>query len=128
MRRFLIAISNSPKPFFTKTLYPNISFHASPPLSIHPSALTLLKSPRLLFSTPPPAMSDGSRAFSSSLQTTFEGFHKELEESRSIRERIRSVATEMESATRLMQSNIVLLNESLPVSGIEILFGALKKI
>ncbi|KAG9441666.1 hypothetical protein H6P81_017520 [Aristolochia fimbriata] len=63
-------------------------------------------------------MSDAMESFSSPfpLEKQFEGFRLQLEESGSIRERIRSVVMEMESAVRLMQYSILLVHQSLPVS------------
>lgn len=59
---------------------------------------------------PPPSSSS-----SSSLEKQFEDFRHHLEESGSLRERIRAVAMEIESATRLMQASLLLVHQSRPV-------------
>lgn len=51
-----------------------------------------------------------------SIQNQFGDFHKQLEDSGVIRERIQSVVREMEHAIRLMQSSIILIHQSLPAS------------
>ncbi|KAJ0970318.1 hypothetical protein J5N97_023195 [Dioscorea zingiberensis] len=51
-----------------------------------------------------------------SMEKQFEGFRANLEESSSLRERIRVVAAEMESVTRIMHSNLLLVHQSLPIS------------
>ncbi|KAL0375067.1 UNVERIFIED_CONTAM: hypothetical protein Sradi_3422400 [Sesamum radiatum] len=50
-----------------------------------------------------------------SLEKQFEEFRHQLEDSGSLRERIRSVALEIESATRLMHSSLLLIHQSRPV-------------
>lgn len=64
-------------------------------------------------------MADGrlipSSSCSLSIEKQFEDFRLQLEESGSVRERIRSVSMEMESAIRLMHSIILLVHQSLPV-------------
>ncbi|OVA10102.1 Translin [Macleaya cordata] len=52
---------------------------------------------------------------SSSMEKEFEGFRSQLEESGSLRERIRAVAMEMESATRFMHSGLLRVHQSRPV-------------
>ncbi|KAK1284504.1 hypothetical protein QJS10_CPB21g00349 [Acorus calamus] len=52
---------------------------------------------------------------SASVEKQFEGFRSLLDESGTIRERIRSVVMEMESAVRIMHSGLLLVHQSLPV-------------
>ncbi|KAL6987385.1 hypothetical protein U1Q18_013132 [Sarracenia purpurea var. burkii] len=52
---------------------------------------------------------------SSALEQQFEDFRHHLNESGSLRERIRCVATEIESATRVMHSSLLLVHQSRPV-------------
>ncbi|KAK6942791.1 Translin family [Dillenia turbinata] len=73
-----------------------------------------------LSSTPPPFSSSmaGGEAHdvpSSSLEKQFEEFRLQLKESANVRERIRAIATEIESATRLMHSSLLLVHQSRPV-------------
>ncbi|XP_031399195.1 translin isoform X1 [Punica granatum] len=49
------------------------------------------------------------------LEKQFEGFRVQLEESGSLRDRIRTVAMEIESATRLMHSSLLLVHQSRPL-------------
>ncbi|XAR69118.1 hypothetical protein NMG60_11000590 [Bertholletia excelsa] len=50
------------------------------------------------------------------LEKQFEDFRHHLEESGSLRERIRAVSVEIESATRLMHSSLLLVHQSRPMS------------
>lgn len=52
---------------------------------------------------------------SPSLEKQFEKFRVQLEDSGSLRERIRAVVLEMESATRLMQASLLLVHQSKPI-------------
>ncbi|KAJ6792569.1 translin [Iris pallida] len=58
-------------------------------------------------------MASGSS--SSSIETQFHDFRLQLEGSGSVRERIRAVAAEAESATRLIQASLLLVHQSLPI-------------
>ncbi|KAK6152391.1 hypothetical protein DH2020_015026 [Rehmannia glutinosa] len=49
------------------------------------------------------------------LEKQFEEFRHQLDDSGSLRERIRSVALEIESVTRLMQSSLLLIHQSRPI-------------
>lgn len=49
------------------------------------------------------------------MENQFEEFRAQLEESGSVRDRIRAVATEMESATRIMHAGLLLVHQSLPI-------------
>ncbi|KAK1308711.1 hypothetical protein QJS10_CPA09g01782 [Acorus calamus] len=75
---------------------------------------------------PPPPMADDNTSSTSpsgapgingsaSVEKQFEGFRALLDESGTIRERIRSVVMEMESAVRVMHSGLLLVHQSLPV-------------
>ncbi|XP_057475136.1 uncharacterized protein LOC130763263 isoform X3 [Actinidia eriantha] len=52
---------------------------------------------------------------SSTLEKQFDDFRQRLDESGSLRERIRGVAMEIESVTRLMHSSLLLVHQSRPV-------------
>ncbi|EOY07871.1 Translin family protein isoform 2 [Theobroma cacao] len=52
---------------------------------------------------------------SPSLEKQFEKFRVQLEDSGSLRERIRAVVLEIESATRLMQASLLLVHQSKPI-------------
>ncbi|KAL8140633.1 hypothetical protein V2J09_006654 [Rumex salicifolius] len=60
-------------------------------------------------STPPMAAVDAA------IETQFEKFRSQLEDSGSLRERIRNVAMEIESVTRLMHAGLLLVHQSRPV-------------
>ncbi|PIN23384.1 Translin family protein [Handroanthus impetiginosus] len=49
------------------------------------------------------------------LERQFEEFRHQLDDSGNLRERIRSIALEIESATRLMQSSLLLIHQSGPI-------------
>ncbi|GFP90789.1 translin [Phtheirospermum japonicum] len=49
------------------------------------------------------------------LERQFEDFRHQLDDSGSLRERIRSVALEIESVTRIMQSSLLLIHQSRPI-------------
>lgn len=53
------------------------------------------------------------------LEKQFEDFRHHLEDSGNLRERIRAVAVEIESVTRLMHSSLLLVHQSGPVPGNE---------
>lgn len=57
----------------------------------------------------------GAHSPSSSLEKQFEEFRVQLEDSGRLRERIRAVALEIESATRLMHSCLLLVHQSRPL-------------
>lgn len=57
-----------------------------------------------------------------SLEKQFESFRVQLEESAALREQIRSVVMEIESATRLIQANLLLVHQSRPIPGNDLLF------
>ncbi|CAH2058959.1 unnamed protein product [Thlaspi arvense] len=52
---------------------------------------------------------------SHSLEKQFESFRVQLEESAALREQIRAVVMEIESATRLIQANLLLVHQSRPI-------------
>lgn len=51
------------------------------------------------------------------LEKQFEDFRVQLEESAALREQIRAVVMEIESATRLIQANLLLVHQSRPIPG-----------
>lgn len=54
---------------------------------------------------------------SHSVEKQFEEFRHQLNDSGALRERIRNFASEIESATSMMQSNLLLIHQSRPVPG-----------
>ena len=64
-----------------------------------------------------------SLASSSSVEKQFEHFRTQLQDSGSLRDRIRSVAMEIESSTRLIQASLLLVHQSRLTPGIEFLFA-----
>ncbi|XP_077246242.1 uncharacterized protein LOC143886176 isoform X1 [Tasmannia lanceolata] len=92
---------------------PRLPFHTSLPLTKNNH-----KNLSFFFSSiSSSSMSNSSQPFSSSfsMEKQFEDFRVQLDESGRVRERIRSVTMEMESASRLMQSGLLLVHQSLPV-------------
>ncbi|XP_031279062.1 translin-like [Pistacia vera] len=61
------------------------------------------------------SMTDGGSNAPSSLQKQFEDFRVQLEESGSVRERIRGIVLEIESTTRLMHAGLLLVHQSRPL-------------
>lgn len=59
---------------------------------------------------------------SHSLEKQFESFRVQLEESAALREQIRAVVMEIESATRLIQASLLLVHQSRPIPGNDLLF------
>ncbi|KAF4403442.1 hypothetical protein G4B88_008088 [Cannabis sativa] len=55
---------------------------------------------------------EGGESHAPSLEKQFEGFRVQLEESGSLRERIRAVVMEIESTARLMQAGLLLVHQS----------------
>ena len=69
-------------------------------------------------------MADGEAhapASSPSLEKQFEVFRVQLEDSGSLRERIRSVVMEIESTTRLIHASLLLVHQSRPTPGTQYL-------
>ncbi|XP_021730758.1 translin-like [Chenopodium quinoa] len=67
-------------------------------------------------STPSMAESGNLTPFDGTLGTQFESFRTQLDETSNLRERIRNVALEIESVTRIMHANLLLVHQSRPVS------------
>ncbi|THU65780.1 hypothetical protein C4D60_Mb05t07250 [Musa balbisiana] len=65
-------------------------------------------------SSPPPPCSSSPSA---SLEKQFEDFRVQLDETASVRERIRAVVMEMAATVRLMNSRLLLVHHSLPNPG-----------
>ncbi|KAJ3682499.1 hypothetical protein LUZ60_015072 [Juncus effusus] len=97
------------------------------PLLSHSHTKPLLSSSsslRFIFSSTSPLRSSVSDSFSSSASTPpspfmekqFEHFKAQLEESGGVRERIRSVVTEIEAVNRMLSSCLLLVHQSLPLS------------
>ncbi|MED6156748.1 hypothetical protein PIB30_017360 [Stylosanthes scabra] len=102
---YTITRSLNPNPFFL------VSLPTSPFLtlqSFRPSSSTFSSS----------AMAgggaDNSVAVSHSLEKQFDAFRSQLEESGTLRERIRNVVSEIESTTRIMYASLLLVHQSRP--------------
>ncbi|KAK6943843.1 Translin family [Dillenia turbinata] len=116
---------------------PNLNPHSLFPftfstlkISTSTSIVTLCSS---LLTTPPSssmAQSEAHDVPSSSLEKQFEEFQLQLKESANVRKRIRAITTEIESATRLMQSSLLLVLEKAKsqVAVIKELFGQLSEV
>ncbi|XP_054800452.1 uncharacterized protein LOC129304717 [Prosopis cineraria] len=111
---------NPHNPLFSLTLRSLPIITTSPSPSHLTSHFTLetfppLSSPRC-FSSSMAAAGDQSHSASSpqSLEKQFEDFRLQLEESGSLRERIRAVVSEIESTTRLMYASLLLVHQSRP--------------
>ncbi|KAJ0612942.1 putative translin [Helianthus annuus] len=70
------------------------------------------------------AAGDSSPA-SAAVEKQFDEFRHRLEESGSLRDRIRAVATQIESTTRMMHSSLLLIHQSRPIQGIRLQFYTL---
>ncbi|GAB4833629.1 hypothetical protein Ancab_031876 [Ancistrocladus abbreviatus] len=68
------------------------------------------------YSSPPMADSDTHAPPGNSMESQFEKFRTQLDESGNLRERIRNVAMEIESVTRVMHANLLLVHQSRPVA------------
>ncbi|PKU64685.1 translin [Dendrobium catenatum] len=128
--RFALFFSVSTTSFsFTRLLPRNI--HLSSPLrfSLHLHSFSSGSPPPMGNTTPSDAAAtvvvaggldgDGgvqepSIPFSYSMETQFEHFRAQMEESGNIRERIRSVASEIEATLRVMHAGLLLVHQSLP--------------
>ncbi|XP_057982976.1 uncharacterized protein LOC131167918 isoform X2 [Malania oleifera] len=91
-------------------------------IRLHASTTVRYQAFRTFFATPLASSMPGegeihspSASFPSSVEKQFEDFHHQLEESGGLRERIRAVATEIESATRLMHASLLLVHQSRPI-------------
>ncbi|XP_044505308.1 translin [Mangifera indica] len=87
---------------------------APPPV---PSLVSVIKSETFHLSTPLSysSMADGGSNAPRSLQKQFEDFRVQLEESGSLRERIRGIVLEIESSTRLMHASLLFVHQSRPL-------------
>ncbi|KAM6593256.1 hypothetical protein CsatA_000959 [Cannabis sativa] len=104
-RNAFLTFSTSCRFFLNPT--PKIPF---PPLAIR-TAPTVLAGTFLRTLCCSTAM-EGGESHAPSLEKQFEGFRVQLEESGSLRERIRAVVMEIESTARLMQAGLLLVHQS----------------
>ncbi|KAL3825897.1 hypothetical protein ACJIZ3_021926 [Penstemon smallii] len=96
------------------------SLNPTPPLSLLPPHLAFLHHKPSPFTSMASGGGEiGPQAPSSptvhTLEKQFDEFRHQLDDSGSLRERIRSVAQEIESATRLTQSSLLLIHQSRPI-------------
>lgn len=95
------------------------------PLQTKPEAHRSRSAPASSFCSFSSSMAgSGAEAAPSSVEKQFEDFRVQLQDSGSLRERIRSVAMEIESSTRLMQASLLLVHQSRLTPGTEF-FSAL---
>ena len=123
---FTVSLSRSLNP--NPNPNPNLSSF-SPKLPLLSTTTTTYLSPPLLISrhrkvpgrsfSTTLSMSGGADSPSPSLDKQFEEFRSKLEESGSLREKIRAVVLEIESTTRLLHSCLLLVHQSRPVPGSE---------
>ncbi|CAL1399283.1 unnamed protein product [Linum trigynum] len=111
----------NPKPNclpISRPLSPAITTPAALPLVIaSSSSLTRPFRPFCLSASMTGAGADAGNSLSS-LESQFKGFRSQLEESGSLRDRIRTVVSDIESTTRVMQANLLLVHQSRPVQDI----------
>lgn len=131
MKGFRNAVAFATRPWGSLvTLDPNSSripnLPIRKPLSVTPS-LSHLRSRNPLFrflcttsaSSSPPMADGGALApLDGALETQFETFRTQLDESSSLREGMRNVAMQLDSASRIMHANILLVHQSRPINDI----------
>lgn len=105
----------NPKPYFPLLLISTQNF------SVPSSTFTSSNKARCCstFLANSMAAGDLSNPSSEKLEKQFEDFRHHLEESGNLRERIRAVATEIESVTRVIYASLLLVHQSRPVAGIK---------
>ncbi|KAK7285031.1 hypothetical protein RJT34_19788 [Clitoria ternatea] len=98
------------------------SFTRSLPLTLNPNPFILLspfRIPETFWFNPSSSRIScfsSSSSMASSLEKQFDDFRVHLEESGGLRDRIRSVVSEIESTTRLMYASILLVHHSRPTA------------
>ena len=122
---FNLSLSLNPNP--TKLTLPPFSLHAFPTFStsLQPTFRTFrlttetFRPTRTCCSYSPMADGEAHAPPTSfpSLEKQFEVFRVQLEDSGSLRERIRAVVMEIESTTRLIHANLLLVHQSRPTPG-----------
>ncbi|KAJ8428367.1 hypothetical protein Cgig2_015885 [Carnegiea gigantea] len=131
MKAFRNAIAFATRPWGSLvTLNPNSSripnLPLRKPLSVT-SSLSHLRSRNPLFrflctisaSSSPPMADGGALApLDGALEAQFETFRTQLEESSNLREGMRNVAMQLDSASRIMHANILLVHQSRPINDI----------
>lgn len=106
--------SLNPKPYSSFYLLTPCAF---PPIALVTSPLTFRNDAIRLLSGTSDYCSMAEAGTSPSVVKQFECFRSQLEESGGLRERVRSIATEIESTTRFMHANLLLVHQSRSVSG-----------
>ncbi|ESW34756.1 hypothetical protein PHAVU_001G178300 [Phaseolus vulgaris] len=90
--------------------------------SLNPNPLLLLspfRRPETFYLSPPVSCFSSSMAVPpSSLEKQFDAFRVQLEQSGTLRDRIRSVVSEIESSTRLIYATLLLVHQSGPTPGL----------
>ncbi|KAG4916347.1 hypothetical protein AAZX31_19G168300 [Glycine max] len=107
---------------YTKPAFRNAAFYChvfSRSLTLNPNPLLLVspfrKPETFRLASPVSCLSSSSMAVPpSSLEKQFDDFRVQLEESGTLRERIRSVVSEIESSTRLIYATLLLVHQSRP--------------
>ena len=110
---------------YTKPAFRNAAFYChvfSRSLTLNPNPLLLVspfrKPETFRLASPVSCLSSSSMAVPpSSLEKQFDDFRVQLEESGTLRERIRSVVSEIESSTRLIYATLLLVHQSRPTPG-----------
>ncbi|XP_022767324.1 translin [Durio zibethinus] len=96
-------------------LVPAVSTFSSPPSSVFKNLSFRSPLTATLSSASMVGGDSDAPQSSPSLEKQFEKFRVELEDSGILRERIRAVVLEIESATRLMQASLLLVHQSKPI-------------
>nr|XP_043610399.1 translin [Erigeron canadensis] len=107
-RTALIATNNT---LTHRSLNPNHPIITTPSYHLN---LTTAVNRRTIFSTSMAATGESSPT-SAVVEKQFDEFRLRLEESGSLRDRIKAVATEIESITRMMHSSLLLVHQSRPI-------------
>ncbi|XP_015870544.4 uncharacterized protein LOC107407748 [Ziziphus jujuba] len=119
-RNAYFTISRSLKPSLNRSLF-LFSLHSLPTFAVSPPPSRRLRpetfpslSATICSSTMAADEANEPPPSSPSLEKQFESFRVQLDESGSLRERIRAVVMEIESTTRLMQAALLLVHQSRP--------------
>ncbi|XP_074268859.1 uncharacterized protein LOC141592163 [Silene latifolia] len=98
---------------------PNPSLNPLPLFNHHhppPPFLSPLRNAPFRFFNKPYSSSSSSSSCIPAMEAQFENFRTHLHDSSNLRERIRNVALEIESAARIMHANLLLVHQSRPIT------------
>ena len=109
-----VSCSLNPKPYSSFSV---LSLRTFSPITLPPHPLPFRNDAFRLLSATSDSTSMAEGGTSSSVVKQFESFRCQLEESGGLRERVRAIAMAIESATRLMYADLLLVHQSRSVSG-----------